>query len=167
MPQAESLIHSLEYFLTDSPEGAPQTPLDYSNFVKPFCFHPKGVTAVEMADKFRALEKFYKFEKYVASELGKLGTSDKLVAEGDILNDFRCRTLTSDAQVAAYRFSKMLVELDLDMKALMSKFQKDPVGYSIEDEYRGKVRPHEVQLLNSGEMQKVIKSFFNDVVGLR
>ena len=117
--------------------------------------------AVEMVEKFGALGKFFKFEKYLASKLeGSTRFKD------DICNDFRCRTMTSPAEVAAYRFCKMLVELDVDLNDLEAKYQQGDKAVSLADEYKEVARSHEIDLLvgrNSHQLHGAVQSFFKNI----
>merc|ERR1719412_1413029 len=109
---------------------------------------------VEMVEKFGALfsSQFYKFEKYVASKL-----NDVSRFKDDICNDFRCRTMTSPAEVAAYRFSKMLVELELDLNDLEAKFCQGEKAVSLA-EFKEGARPHERDLLVGRNSDQLLRA---------
>jgi len=158
----ESLEHALEKFLAPSR-------VDYSTFIKPYCYHPKGVAAVELMDRHRAMDKLYKFEKYLSANLDLSNSKEAGAGEGfsdDVCHDFRCRSMSSPAEVAAYRYSRMLAELDVGLHSLMLKFDADP-EYSLAKDYTESVRSHERELLignNADRIHQVVKSFFVEVV---
>ena len=61
-------------------------------------------------DRHRAMDKLYKFEKYLSANLDLSNSNEAEAGEGfsdDVCHDFRCRSMSSPAEVAAYRLVRI------------------------------------------------------------
>ena len=61
-------------------------------------------------DRHRAMDKLYKFEKYLSANLDLSNSNEANAGEGfsdDVCHDFRCRSMSSPAEVAAYRLVRI------------------------------------------------------------